>query len=65
MQARLESSQQETEAKIQSLETQAAKARGERKAKLEKRIAELKADYQRRSDQLKQAGEHIKEAFKA
>jgi uncharacterized membrane protein len=63
MQARLESSQQETEAKIQSLQEQAAKAQGERKAKLEKRIAELKADSQRRSDQLRQAGEHIKEAL--
>ena len=63
MQARLQSSQQETEAKIQSLEAQSAKARGERKAKLDKRIAELKADQKRRSDQLKQAGEHIKAAL--
>ncbi len=63
MQARLSSSQQETEAKIQSLDAQVAKARGERKAKLEKRIAELKADQKRRSDQLKQAGEHIKAAL--
>jgi uncharacterized membrane protein len=65
MQARLESSQQETDAKIKSLQEQTAKAQGERKAKLEKRIAELKAEHTRRSDQLKQAGEHIKEAFKA
>lgn len=65
MQARLESSQQETDAKIKSLQEQTAKAQGERKAKLEKRIAELKAEHKRRSDQLKQAGEHIKEAFKA
>ena len=63
MKARLESSQQETEAKIQSLGAQAAKARGERKAKLDKRIAELKADQKRRSDQLKQAGEHLKAAL--
>jgi uncharacterized membrane protein len=63
MQARLEASQQETEGKIQSLQEQAAKAQGERKAKLEKRIAELKADYKRRGEQLKQAGEHIKEAL--
>jgi uncharacterized membrane protein len=63
MKARLESSQQETEAKIQSLDAQAAKARGERKAKLDKRIAELKADQRRRSDQLKQAGEHLKAAL--
>jgi uncharacterized membrane protein len=63
MQARLEASQQETKAKIQSLQEQAAKAHGERKAKLEKRIAELKAEDKRRSDQLKQAGEHIKKAL--
>jgi len=46
------------------LQEQTAKAQGERKAKLEKRIAELKAEHKRRSDQLKQAGEHIQEAFK-
>jgi uncharacterized membrane protein len=63
VQARLKASQKEIETKIQSLQEQAAKARGERKAKLEKRIAELKTDYQRRSNQLKQAGEHIKEAL--
>jgi hypothetical protein len=63
MQARLESSQQETEAKIQSLQEQVAKARDERKAKMEQRIAELKAEHKRRSDQLKQAGEHIKKAL--
>ncbi len=62
MKARLEASQKETEAKIQSLDAQAAKARGERKAKLDKRIAELKADQKCRSDQLKQASEHIKAA---
>jgi uncharacterized membrane protein len=59
IQARLESSQQETKAKIDSL--QAAKARDERKAKLEKRIAELKAEQKRRNEQLKQISEQIKE----
>jgi uncharacterized membrane protein len=63
VQARLESSQQETEAKIQSLQGQAIKARGERKAKLEKRIAELQAEQKRRSELLKQAGGLIKEAL--
>jgi uncharacterized membrane protein len=63
MQARLESSQRETEAKIQSLQEKATKAQGERKAKMEQRIAELKAEHKRRSDQLKQAGEHIKKAL--
>jgi uncharacterized membrane protein len=65
IQARLEASQKETEAKIKSLQEQTAKARGERKAKLEKRIAELKAEQQHRNELLKQAGELIKEALAA
>jgi hypothetical protein len=65
IQARLEARQAETKAKIDALQEQAAKARGERKAKLEKRIAELKADQQRRSEQLKQAGQHIRETLEA
>jgi uncharacterized membrane protein len=50
IQARSEASKQETEAKIKSLREQAAKARGERKAKVEGRIAELQAEQKRRSD---------------
>jgi uncharacterized membrane protein len=65
MQARLEASQQETDAKIKSLQEQAAKAHGERKAKLEKRIAELKAEDKRRSDGFKQKGKEIKEKLAA
>jgi uncharacterized membrane protein/sporulation protein YlmC with PRC-barrel domain len=60
IQARLEASQNETEAKIKSLQEQAAKAHGERKAKLEKRMAELQAEQKQRSDLLKQAWEYIK-----
>lgn len=63
MQAQLQSSQQETEAKIQALEEQAIKAKGERKAKIEKRIAELQADQNRRGELLKQGGKLIKEAL--
>jgi uncharacterized membrane protein len=65
IEAKIESSQKETDAKIKSLQEQAAKARGERKAKLEARIAELKADHQRRVEILKQAWELIKEALAA
>jgi uncharacterized membrane protein len=65
IQARIEASQKETEAKIKSLQEQAAKESGERKAKREARIAELKADQQRRSDLLKQAWELTKEALAA
>jgi uncharacterized membrane protein len=65
IQAKIETSQKETDAKVKSLQEQAAKARGERKAKLEARIAELKADHQRRIEILKQAWELIKEALAA
>lgn len=59
--ARLEASQQETKAKIDFLQKRAAKASGERKAKLEERIAELKAEHKRRNKQLKQTGDKIKD----
>lgn len=65
IQARIESSQKETEAKIKSLQEQAAKETGNRKSKREARIAELKANYQRRSELLKQAWELTKEALSA
>jgi uncharacterized membrane protein len=61
----LEASQREIEAKIQSLQEQAAKVRGEQKPKIDKRIAELKAEHKRRSEQFKHAGEHIKEKMEA
>jgi uncharacterized membrane protein len=61
IQARLEASQQETKAKIDFLQKRAAKASGERKAKMEERITELKAEHRRRKEQLKQTGERIKD----
>ena len=65
IQARLEASQNATEAKIKMLQEQAAKDSGERKARREARIAELKADQKRRSDLLKKAWELTKEAISA
>ena len=62
-QARIDRLQSETEAKIKAIEEQVAKARGDAKAKLEQRIAELRADQKRRAGQLKQALELTKEAF--
>jgi hypothetical protein len=47
IQARLGASQKATDAKIKMLQEQAAKASGQRKAKREARIAELKADQKR------------------
>jgi uncharacterized membrane protein len=65
IETRIEMSQQETDAKIQSLREQAAKVSGERKAKREARIAELQADQKRRSDLLKRAWDLTKEALSA
>jgi hypothetical protein len=61
---KIEASEQETEAKVKALQEQAAKAEGERKAKIEARIAELKADHKRRTELLRQAWELTKEAMK-
>jgi uncharacterized membrane protein len=63
IQARIEASQKETDAKIKSLQAQMAKESGERKAKREARIAELKADQKQRSNLLKQALELTKKAL--
>jgi uncharacterized membrane protein len=54
---------QETDAKIHALQDQAATANADRKAKLDQRITELRADYERRSAKLKQALELTKEAL--
>jgi uncharacterized membrane protein len=64
VQSRIEMSQIETEAKIKYLQEQAARESGERKARREARIAELQAEQKRRSDLLKKAWEHAKEAMK-
>jgi len=61
----LEMSRQKMEAKIKSLQEQAAKAKGDAKAKLDARIAEVQSEYKRRSDKLKQAWELTKQALAA
>ena len=63
IQAKIDSSKQETDAKIKSLQEQAAKARGDRKTKLEARSAEVKANYEVRRSKLEQAQKLIKEAL--
>jgi uncharacterized membrane protein len=63
IQARIDASQQETDTKIKSLQEQAAKESGERKTKLEARIAELKAEQKHCSEQLKQSLEDTKDAL--
>jgi len=62
--AALEATKREMDAKMKSLKEQMAKAQDDRKAKLEKRIAEVKSDYTRRTDKLHQALELTKEALK-
>jgi uncharacterized membrane protein len=59
---RIEVIEREGEAKIKSLQEQAAQAKGEMKAKLEKRIAEVRADHQLRADKLSKAWQLVKEA---
>ena len=65
MQVRIETSKKETEAKIESLQQQAAKESGQRKARLEARIAKLQTEQKRRGELLKQAWELTKEALLA
>ena len=50
------------EAKVNSLKAQITTANAERKAKLEKRIAEIEADFEKRNEKLRQAWELAKEA---
>ena len=61
--AALAAVKEEAEAKIKKLEAKAAKAHGERKAKLDARIAETRADLGRRSERLHRARELTKEAL--
>jgi uncharacterized membrane protein len=61
-QARLDRLREETDAKMEALQDQAAETK-EGKDKLEQRIAEIRADYDRRSAQLKQAWELTRDAL--
>jgi uncharacterized membrane protein len=57
--------EQNVKAKVKELEDQASKASGDVKVKIERRIAADRADYQRRTGQLKQAWEQTKHALAA
>ena len=59
---RIEAIRLEGEAKIKSLQEQAAQAKGEMKARLEKRVAEERADHEARMVKLNQAWQLVKEA---
>ena len=63
--AAIEATKQKMDAKIKSLQEQAAKAKGDAKAKIEARIVEVRSEYKRRSDKLKKARELTKQALAA
>ncbi|MGE3843776.1 MAG: hypothetical protein AB7I50_19565 [Vicinamibacterales bacterium] len=54
----------ESEARIESLQEQLKTARDERKHRLEKRLAEIRAKYRERADTLHQAWELTKSALR-
>jgi len=62
--ARIESVKREGEAKIASLQQQLTTAQDERKQRLDKRLAEIRADYGERSDKLHQAWELTRSALR-
>jgi uncharacterized membrane protein len=59
---KIEAIKREEEAKINSLQEQAANARGHAKARLEKRIAETRADHEARVEKLSKAWQLVKDA---
>ena len=59
---KIEAFKREGDAKIKLLQEQAARAKGETKARLEKRIAEERANHQLRAVKLSQAWQLVKEA---
>lgn len=61
--AKIKQLDDEMSAKVAKLENQAAKAQGEAKAKIEKRMEEVKSGYKARNAKLKEAGHLIKEAL--
>jgi len=61
--AALDNGKQAADAKIKSLQEQAAQARGEAKANIEARLAKVRTEYKRRTDKLSQAWELTKQAL--
>ena len=59
---KVEDIKREGESKIKSLQEQAARAKGEVKTKLDKRVAEARADHRLRMDKLSKAWQLVKEA---
>jgi hypothetical protein len=64
-QKRIDQLDKEAQAKIKQLQDQAAKARGEAKARIDRTIAELREDHKWRADKLRQAWQLTKQALAA
>jgi uncharacterized membrane protein len=64
-QKRIDQLDKEAQAKIKQLQDQAAKARGEAKARIDRTIAELREDHKWRADKLRQAWQLTKDALAA
>ena len=64
-QTKLQELEKNTNAKVKALDDQLAKAHAENKARIKQRLAELRADYDRRAAKLKQAGALIREVLAA
>ena len=64
-QTKLQKLDEDTNAKIDALNDQIAKANAETKARLKERLVELRADRDRRAAKLREAGALIKEALAA
>ena len=62
LEKRIETIKREDEAKVKSLQEQMTRAKGEAKARLEKRVAEERANHQLRVDKLSKAWQLVKEA---
>jgi uncharacterized membrane protein len=60
--AKMEQGKNEMNAKVNTMREQEKQASARHKAKLEKRMAEIKADYAKRSAKLEQAGKLVREA---
>jgi uncharacterized membrane protein len=64
-QTKLQKLENDTNAKINALNGQIAKASAETKSRIKQRLAELRADHDRRAAKLREAGSLIKEALAA
>ena len=62
IESKIDGIMREGEAKVKSLEEQAAKAKGEAKARLQRRIAETRSDNDARNDKLRKSWQLVREA---